>query len=380
MAISGALAGAAQPVGAAQPIAAASESAAELPRAWTVRVGPAGSVAMPVIYRDKAFTTDASLVTAVGLAGGNVRWQVDHTDPQFGPLYLGEPSLVGGQIWAPWSFAKYGGVMVHDPKTGEFTMSSGTTLSIGHVVTNRGRRAALFGAVIPGLALLALDDGGLPGLIDLTSSGFASYSDPVFAGSHVWVGYGGSLLRFDQRVCEPPPVDIPYCMPNAHVPLADAVVGVAGASDDKVVATTVNGVVHVFNGLNGVELWRATPGGKLATPAVVGDVVAVGGSDGKVHAYDVNGCNAAVCRALWSGDAGSPIATAPAIGNGFVFVGTDTGTVVAFAVGGCASGTCAPVAIGHAKKPSVITGDPVVGGDRVVVGTADGHLVAFSMP
>lgn len=190
LAISVALAGVAEPVG------AASESAAELARAWTVRVGPAGSVAMPVIYRGKAFTTDASLITAVGLAGGNVRWQVDHTDPQFGPLHLGEPSLVGGQILAPWSFVKYGGVMAHDPKTGEFTMSSGSIISIGHVVTHRGHRASLFGAVATGLQLLALDDGGLPGLIDLTSGGFASYSDPVFAGSHVWVGYGGSLLRF----------------------------------------------------------------------------------------------------------------------------------------------------------------------------------------
>lgn len=94
----------------------------------------------------------------------------------------------------------------------------------------------------------------------------------------------------------------------------------------------------------------------------------------------MNGCNAAVCPPLWSGDAGSPIATAPAIGNGFVFVGTDTGSVVAFAVAGCASGACAPAAIGHTNKPSAITGDPVVGDNRVVVGTADGHLVAFSMP
>jgi hypothetical protein len=287
---------------------------------------------------------------------------------------------VGGQILAPWSYVKYGGVMTHDPKTGEFTMSSGTTLPVGHVVTHRGRRASLFGAIIPGLALLAVDDGGLPGLIDLTSSGFGSYSDPVFAGRNVWVGFGGRLLRFDKDVCAPPPVDIPYCLANSYVPLADAMVGVAKVSDDRVAATTVNGVVHMINGRNGVELWRATPGGRLATPTVVGDVLAVGGSDGQVHAYDVNGCNAAVCSPLWSGDAGSPIETAAAIGNGFVFVGTATGTVVAFAVAGCATGTCAPVAIGDASHGSAITGDPVVGDNRVVVGTADGHLVGFAMP
>jgi hypothetical protein len=110
---------------------------------------------MPVIYRGRAFTTDGSLVTAVGLTRGNVSWQVDHTDPTFGPLYLGLPSLVNGEIWAPWSFAQYGGIIVHDPKTGGFTMSSGP-ITVGHIVVHRAQSASLFGAVVPNLVLLAL--------------------------------------------------------------------------------------------------------------------------------------------------------------------------------------------------------------------------------
>ena len=218
-------------------------------------------------------------------------WRVDHVDEGFGPLGLGLPSLVRGEIWVPWYFAAcYGGVFAHDPKTGAFTMSSGG-ITVGHIVTHRGRTASLFGATIPGTVLLALEYGGVhAGLIDVSSGGLQPFSDPVFAGSrHVWVGYGASLLRFDPSpagACVAPPVDIPYCMPNATVPLAGNVVGLAAGPDDTVVATTDSGVVEVHDGVTGTERWRATLGSKLAAPVVSDGVIVVAGADGLVHAYD----------------------------------------------------------------------------------------------
>ena len=374
LSIAAALAGVGQPVGAA--------TTARLRRAWAVRVGPAGRVATPVIYRGRAITTDASFVTAVGVDRGKVRWQVDHTDAGFDPLFLGLPSLVNGEIWVPFSVGRFGGLAMHDPKTGSFTTSSSDIID-GHIVTYRGSTATVYGGIAPGLAFLALQYGGeQPGLIDVTSSGLNVHTDPVFASlRHVWVGYGSSLLQFDPSgVCVDPPADVPFCMPNARIPLAGNVVGIARGPNRTVVATTDNGVVQVFNGATGAELWRASPGSRLATPAVSADVVAVGGADGKVHAYNVIGCGAAECAPLWGGDAGAAIGTAPAIADGLVYVGTAVGSVSSFAVGGCAVATCPPVASGHVWKPSALTGGPVVDGGTVVVGTADGHLVGFRAP
>jgi outer membrane protein assembly factor BamB len=322
------------------------------------------------------------LITAVDVANGHVRWQVDHTDPGFGPLYLGLPSLVNGEIWTPWNFARYGGIVAHDPKTGAFTMLSGN-ITLGHIVTHHGRFASLFGAAIPGTVLLALQYGGVhAGLIDVTSGGLASFSDPVFAGNrHVWVGYGSSVLRFDPSGdCVAAPVPISYCMPNRAAPLGGDVVGLAAGIDHTLVATTDNGVTEVLDDVTGAELWRATPGSQLATPAVSAGVIAVGGSDGQVHAYDASGCGASVCAASWSGDAGASIATAPAFGAGLVFVGTSDGHVVAFTATGCGSPTCDPTATGRVLTPSAITGGPVFGAGTIAVGTADGHLVGFRAP
>jgi outer membrane protein assembly factor BamB len=378
LAVSGAVVGVAPAAGAAT----ANPSAPSLDRVWSVRVGPHGRVAMPVIYRGKAYTTDGSFVTAVGLVAGVVRWQVNHTDAVFGPLYLGLPSLVNGEIWAPWAFAKYGGIVAHDPRTGEFSMSN-TDLVFGHIVSGHGRRALLYGGVVPDLAFLALQYGGEnPGLIDVSSGSLALRSDPVIVDRrHVWVGYGTSMLRFDPGVgnCAKPPVDVPFCVPNQRVPLAGNIAGIAAGVDRTVVATTDTGVVQVFDGDTGAELWRATPGGQLATPAASDEVIAVGGSDGQVHAYDANGCGAAVCDAIWSGNAGAAIENAPAIAD-LVYVGTAVGTVVGFAPAGCGAATCQPTAIGRPKKPSAVTGGPVIGGGTIVVGTADGHLVGFRAP
>ena len=355
--------------------------ATKLARAWTVKVGDANSVA-PVIYRGRAFTTDYSRVTAVDIAGGSVQWQVNHDDSGFGPVDLGPPSLVRGEIWTPWYFGgRYGGVYAHDPKTGT-NHSTDSPLTVGHVVTHKDLTAYVWGAAIPGTILLALEYGGLKsGLIDVSGS-LQSYTDPVFATSrHVWVGYGASLMRFDPSgKCVKPPQDINFCMPNRKVPLDGSVVGIAAGPDNPVVATTASGVVEVHDGDTGAELWRATPGSQPATPTVSSDLIVVGAPDGFVHAYDANGCGAALCAPLWSGDAGAGIATSPAIGNGLVFVGTTAGTVVAFVAAGCGDVNCDPTATGVVKTQSPITGGPVFGQGSVVVGTADGHLTAFRSP
>jgi hypothetical protein len=61
-------------------------------------------------------------------------------------------------------------------------------------------------------------------------------------------------------------------------------------------------------------------------------VVFTGAADGTVAAYDAHGCGAPTCASLWSDvGTGSPITGAPAISNGHVIVGTAQGSIIAYA-------------------------------------------------
>ena len=73
----------------------------------------------------------------------------------------------------------------------------------------------------------------------------------------------------------------------------------------------------------GGELWRFETGGPVrSTPAVVGDAVFVGSSDGHLYALD-----RPTGAERWRFDAGSPVNSSPAVAHGMVFVG-DLGGVM----------------------------------------------------
>jgi outer membrane protein assembly factor BamB len=332
------------------------------------------------LFRGSAFTSDGGLLTAVRLDNGAVRWQTHHTYEDLGDVALGEPSLVQGHIETPWFLARYGGIVSSERKTGEFSQSQTGRERLGHVAIRHGHQASLEASFIPNLWVATLEYGAqYPGYVDSGSSGGpAPYSDPIFVGTHhIWVGVHGALDRFDPGTCIPAPHQVQVCMPIATAPLAGNIAGLAEGPDDSFVATTDTGVVQVFDGRHGNELWRATPGNPLAAPLVAGGVIVVGDAAGEVHAYSATGCGAATCAPLWEGDAGAAISTAPAFSDGTVFVGTADGSVVGFAAAGCGAAVCTPVSIGHSKHASVVTGGPVVADGFVVIGTADGVLTAF---
>jgi outer membrane protein assembly factor BamB len=368
----------------AAPAAAASPSTiTALPRAWRVRVGPSAAVAMPVLYRGRAFTNDSSRISAVSVVTGTVSWHTHHTYEIYGGVDLGAPSLVNGTIDTPWSFTRYGGVVESDPRTGAFTQSNTGSLTIGHVVMYRGEEATLHASFVPTSWIVTLDYGGAkPGGVAFTNGSLGPYADPVFAGStHVWVGFTDSLQRFDPKGrCVPAPDAAPFCAANAAVPLPGNIVGLAAGPGHTVVVTTDDGSLQVLDGLHGQTVWSATLGATPTAPAVLGDTIVVGSSSGTVVAYAAAGCGGATCQPVWTSDLGVPITTAPAFGNGNVFVATADGWIAQLAAAGCGAASCRPLAIGRTGATSAITSGPVVGEGDVVVGTGDGHLVAFREP
>jgi outer membrane protein assembly factor BamB len=111
---------------------------------------------------------------------------------------------------------------------------------------------------------------------------------------------------------------------------------------DKLLIGTADGRVCAFSTKDGVLLWSAQTGPSLtslqpykrgfsdvnSSPAVLGDVVYVGASDGQIHALALeNGAE------FGNYDLGVPIASSPFISGETLYIGGYDGNLYAFAVG-----------------------------------------------
>ena len=107
----------------------------------------------------------------------------------------------------------------------------------------------------------------------------------------------------------------------------------------------------------------ANPGG---TPAVAGNLVFAGGSDGTLHVLDL-----ASGQEAWSFAAGAPILSTPAVVDGSVYVATDDGVFHAIDLAT------------HAERwrvPGISKGTvPTVDGDTAFVGLTTGRFAALSV-
>jgi len=104
--------------------------------------------------------------------------------------------------------------------------------------------------------------------------------------------------------------------------------------------TGVNPVENTINPGNGKFLtlaWQGQMGDLVdhSSPAVVNGVVYVGSFDGKLYAFNANGCvPQTLCQPLWSGATGNDITSSPAVANGKVFIGSADHKLYAFAANG----------------------------------------------
>ncbi len=122
-----------------------------------------------------------------------------------------------------------------------------------------------------------------------------------------------------------------------------------------------------------------TGGVGFTTPAVNGNGVYVGSSDGKLYAFSA-GCGASTCGPLWTGDVGGSVSSPTVTASGSyntqaVFVGSSNGNLYAFS-GSCGASTCTPV--WTASTFGAINTAPALASGVVYVGTADHHLYAFN--
>jgi outer membrane protein assembly factor BamB len=138
--------------------------------------------------------------------------------------------------------------------------------------------------------------------------------------------------------------------------------------------TVVNGIVYVgsqtdFNNNDGrlnafdangcgqavcSPLWQGLAGAQSilqSSPAVSGGIVFVGAFDHKLYAFDANGCGQATCQPLWTGATGGTIESTPTVSHGIVFIGSDDGKLYAFDANGCGQSSCQPLWSGSVGTP-----------------------------
>ena len=138
----------------------------------------------------------------------------------------------------------------------------------------------------------------------------------------------------------------------------------------------------VYGSSGGRELagmqWRFPTGGEVnGSPVVSGRTVYAGSGDGKLYVIDLERGTA-----LWTFDAGSPIASSPAVDRGVVFLATRAGTLLAVEDGKAKwrvrTGADLPLPWGHESGDYYIS-SPVIEENRVIFGapTTDFSSGAF---
>lgn len=145
----------------------------------------------------------------------------------------------------------------------------------------------------------------------------------------------------------------------------------------------VNPVENTINASNAKFLalsWVGIMGDLVdfSSPAVVNGVVYIGSFDGKLYAFDANGCAPLTsCQPLWSGATANDITSSPAVANGVVYIGSADRKLYAFPAKGCQKSTCAPLWTGTASS-GFLESSPLVANGVVYIGNFDKKLYAFA--
>ena len=301
------------------------------------------------------------------------------------PQRVDDPVLLGNRLIAPsYTYVPIDG---NDVTPGSATV--GFDVATGEV-TYGDRRHSADAAVVDGaLVATSLDGPPFPPSVPVeptiaaieglafrpVQAVTALPGDYAIVGDRVaWSDGGTAALGFSSQC---PPRD-GGCAPDWTTNLASSVGNPTALGADQVVYTDAAGTLSVLDMATGAVAWQAAVGGGTLTQATVSpSSILVGTQAGQLVVFPAEGCGAATCSPLWQGTVGGPARFVLSVGD-VVFVATSQGTVAAFDASGCGAATCAPLATVDAG--AAITGSPIVHQGKLIVGTADGRLVAFGLP
>lgn len=222
--------------------------------------------------------------------------------------------------------------------------------------------------------------------------GVAVVGNRVYASSGSVYGYdaaGVSGCSGSPTVCQPlwtGKTGTPSAV-SSPVAVANGTLYIEGAGSlvalDTTGSTNCSGAPVVCTPLWSGSIGTANSANLNSAPAVAGNVVYIGSQDHDVYAFDALGktnCGSGVCKPLWRGLTGAPVASSVSIANGRVFVGSNDDFLYAYgwaapivSVTGNPLGnvTTAPSALSPAFSPSIH--------DYVVPCQAAANGIAFTM-
>jgi len=348
---------------------------------WDAPMPSAERVNAPVSVSDTIYVTTRTDVAAVDAATGVLRWDRNLDDDELGFFPdLGAPVWDRGALLVPTSFHnQVGTVEKLDPADGS-TISTTPGDAVFELAVADERIAVLSGRLnSSGLAAATISWTYSPSG-PLSSGGYPGASFAI-VGDRIQWSYGTSAQGFS-AACPPYPPDWPVsgCAPDWTTPLAGTPTAPVGIGTTQVVYGDSSGTVTVLDTATGAVAWTAELGAGISRkPAVADGNLLVATDDGRLVALPAAGCGTATtCTPLWSASLGAAPSTGPAVGGDVAYIGVG-GDIVAFARDGCGQPTC-PELTRISTGTSPVTGGPIVHDGRLVVGTGDGHLVAFGLP
>jgi outer membrane protein assembly factor BamB len=206
------------------------------------------------------------------------------------------------------------------------------------------------------------------------------FSSPAVVGDVVYIGSSdGRLWAFPADGCGQPLCTTPLWSSTDLAQIIDSPTVANGIVyvGSQTSFTNNDGKLNAFDA-NGcgqsvcAPLWQGLAGPQSileSSPAVANGVVYVGAFDGKLHAFDADGCGAATCNPLWTGQTGGTIESTPTVSHNIVFIGSDDGKLYAFPAAGCGQATCSALWTGSLGNSSpVFFSSPAISGSLVFIG------------
>jgi outer membrane protein assembly factor BamB len=364
--------------------------------AWTANLG-GGNVGTPLQAGGLVYTAINGVAGSSGTlfvrdaASGAHVWSVTfgggcgETGECFSPSLTYALSHGGTLVVARALGLDLGELAAYDARTGAPKWSSSFGAAVSPVVTD-GKVYVATARFSPGLVSgLTVHDAATGALLFRgdTASQVVSAQLSV-AGGRVFFVQGDVLEVYDAAGtanCSGGP-------PKTCTPLWSASLGATSAATPAVTGDTVYVTSEAGNLLafaaagcgqpSCAPVWTGSVGSLPihGSAAVANGVVYVGGHDGALYAFAASGCGQAGCAPLWSGPTGGSIYASPAVANGVVYVTATDNTAYAFAASGCGDASCEPL---WSASTGGLPSSPTVATGRVVVGSGDGTLRAYTL-
>jgi outer membrane protein assembly factor BamB len=357
---------------------------ATLTEAWSVTVG-AGPVDAPVVSRFGVHASSDTFLASYRLSDGAESWRVDVSPAEGLPGYPDSPRVRGDELRVPISvpFRAASHTFAFDARTGASVAGAtpyGLVTVDDDTLIGTERRIIGTGFIVDFLHSTNLTDPSQSWDVVYDGGNHESAVSDQWIVTVDDVAVVGAFPRSgpNPELCVPEGGWV-LCGPAWQRTLGGGTTAPVVADDGRTVYVGDSaGTIWALDIADGSVRWSAGLGaGVLATPTVGDGTLFVSTADGRLSAFDADGCGGATCAPSWTTAAtGAAIRQQAALAGGVVYVASEDGSIRAFDASGCGAAVCDP--LWQTSTGSHITGAPAVARGHLVVGTQDGRLIAYA--